>query len=253
MRVLGQMVVRNEADRYLDCSLSWHLPILDGLHVYDDRSTDDSVDLATSHGAVVTTRDPDVPSFVQHEGQFRQAAWRAFEAAMMPEAGDWVLAIDADEFLVSRAHEADSLWSAVNEALQNGWVARMVRIPEVFAVSNEHGELTQPQVRMDGYWGGIQGTRLFSYQPHGQFSNKPMGSGSEPTYVAGNGPWGPPTDDLFLLHYGYAFTADQQAKYARYSQLVHGHSNAHVESIITEPTLVRWDGPMIDVWQGRRC
>lgn len=73
--IYSYMVTRNESSRYLDACLSWNLPHIDGLAVYDDHSTDDTVELARQHGAKATIRSDDVPSFMEHEGQFRQAAW----------------------------------------------------------------------------------------------------------------------------------------------------------------------------------
>lgn len=255
MRILGQMVVRNEADRYLDCSLRWHMAILDGVHVYDDRSDDNTAALAYSHRVQLTERPDGVPSFLEHEGHFREAAWRAFEFAMAPTEDDWVLAFDADEFLTSPHDEIASLDTACREANHYGWLARKIAIPEVFAVTvTDDGDLIEPQVRMDGYWGSIIGTRLFRYQRGGHFAERPMGSGSEPTYVAEAGQWGPPADNLFLVHYGYAFPEDQRLKHERYSRLMqNGHADRHIASIVEPPSLVRWDGPAIDVWRGQRA
>ena len=70
-----------------------------------------------------------------------------------------------------------------------------------------------------------------------------MGCGSEPTYV-GSGRHTKAPDGLFLMHYGYARKADQKAKHERYTSLAeHGHADKHVQSIVTRPSLRRWDGP----------
>jgi glycosyltransferase involved in cell wall biosynthesis len=253
-RLLVQMVTRNEADRYLDSSLAWHFDIFDGIHVYDDRSDDDTVQLAEQTGCEVTQRPLNEPSFLEHEGNFRQAGWHAFEDVFGPTLDDWILALDADEFLLARADEQDRLWQVIDEAERLAAGAVFVPIPEVFEVETDDSDgclqMSRPKVRVDGYWGQIVGTRLFRYQPGGLFANRRLASGSEPTYVSHARKFR--TTDLWLMHYGYADPRDKLAKYERYSGMSHFHNDAHIRSIMEEPVLVPWDGPAIDIWRGRR-
>jgi glycosyltransferase involved in cell wall biosynthesis len=253
-QLIAQMVIKDEAGRFLDHSLEWHGGIFDAIHVYDDGSTDDSVEIALDHGCYVTKRPFTVPSFLKHEGKFRQAAWRAMEEKIQPTLDDWVFAIDADEFVVSHRDESAQLNAICRDAEQGGARAVLIHIPEVFDTEVvEDGAdtvLVKPRVRVDGFWGRIAGTRLFRYQPFGVMADKTMASGSEPTYVTG----APRIDarDLWLMHYGYADPADRKAKYERYTGAQHFHSDAHVRSIAEPPDLVAWDGPSVDVRRGRR-
>jgi hypothetical protein len=253
VRVLLHSCVKNEANRYWDSWLDWHVPIFggDNVHIYDDRSDDETTDMAREKKAVVSDGSEEV-TFLKHEGQFRQAAWDQFERRMKPEQGDWVFCIDADEFLIGRDDEQSALYRACEWANHQRRGALMVSIPEVFRTDlQEDGKLTNPQVRVDGWWGKIAGTRLFAWQPGGKFSGKAMGCGSEPTYVT-TAPRSS-LQGLWLLHFGYARPEDVKAKYNRYRSLaVHGHADAHVESIPQPPQLVSWDGPLIDVHLGRR-
>jgi hypothetical protein len=84
----------------------------------------------------------------------------------------------------------------------------------------------------------------------GQFADRVMASGSEPTYV----PRAPHVSlqNVWLLHYGYARPEDVAAKYERYTARPGGHSDTHIQSIVAEPQLVPWDGPLIDVYLGAR-
>ena len=232
MSIFALMVTRNEADRYLRRALSALHPAVDGIFVYDDQSTDDTIDVARHYGAWTATRPDNVPRFLDHEGRFRQAAWEKFCETAVPEVGDWVLAVDADELVVADGNAKDILASATDHL--GAW---NIRIPETFDIRDG-----VPYVRTDGYWGSIMGTRFFAYQPNGTFADRPMASGSEPTFV-------PPVrrvlERFWLLHLGYAKAEDRVAKHQRYSTRT-GHGDSHVASIIRPPTLRRWDGPSIE-------
>jgi Glycosyl transferase family 2 len=242
MRILGLTVGRNEADRYLSPMLSNISPALDGHLFFDDRSNDDTRQIAVKAGCEVVMRPPSVPSFITHEGQFRMAAWLTLQRVFTPRDGDWILAIDCDEFLVAKEELNYQMRSEIAHAVQRipHTVGLRLPIPEVFAIG-PHG---RPRIRVDGLWGTIGGPRLFAWYPGGTYSDKAMGSGAEPTYVA-RGPF-QNAQDLWLMHYGYAHTEDQKAKHERYTALDnHGHLDAHVQSILTTPKLEDWHGPYI--------
>lgn len=230
-RILGSIVARNEVGRYLGDVIGWHLEFLDGVHLYDDQSDDGTVDVASRAGAVVDVRSDDVRPFLEHEGEFRQAAWQSFEVDMQPLPGDWVLSIDADEFFCSPdAQERDALELLKSFARSQDANATRVRIDEVFDVI-----AGVPQKRVDGFWAQISAPRMFRYESGGRFANRRMGCGSSPTYVA-------PVDATALacgiLHYGYAHSEDRLEKHHRYSSIVHhGHNTRHIDSILKPATL----------------
>lgn len=235
-RVHGLLCVRNEADRYLKTCIEWNKTFLDTLFVYDDQSTDDTAEIARSLGAWVETRPDNRLSFLEHEGEFRQASWEAFEIAMNPDVGDWVLAFDADEFLIG-PRGLDAGWllrhTAASLAVNHSLGCRLV-IREVFGIDEASGA---PLVRTDGFWGGITGLRLFQYRTGGRFTNRKLGCGSTPFYVE-------PIEDsslLELLHFGYARQEDRIAKHDRYFDQP-GHNKTHIDSILGEPVLVPWQG-----------
>jgi hypothetical protein len=188
---------------------------------------------------------------MDHEGQFRGAMWKEFERLCRPEPGDWVLAIDADEFLVDIEGRHDAGPGGVLGTLRGTCAANFTHtairlpIPEVFGWSGE-----RPLVRKDGYWGAITGNRLFRHQADGVFANKDMGCGSEPTYVAGSS-ISRQNFGLNLLHFGYAHEGDRNEKYARYSKR-QGHNPAHINSILQQPILELWPGQVPEIWRGVR-
>lgn len=234
-RIFGHVCVKNEAGRYLAESLAWHAEFCDEIHVYDDRSTDDTVEIAEDAGAIVTVRPERMPSFLTHEGNFRQAAWKDFQSKVDATYDDWVLAFDADEFLATpNESERDALERLVQMSRVEKAISWKLRVDEIFGVDEEG----TPLRRTDGYWSNISAVRFFKYRPVSQFANRPMASGSVPTYAlldpadATNMPVG-------ILHYGYVRPEDRDAKYQRYTSVLrNGHSSAHVKSIVMEPTLV---------------
>lgn len=254
-RLLGYMVTKNEADRYLDACLDHGACFLDGLALYDDQSTDETVQLAGKHSVKWCTRTGDVPAFLEHEGRFRQAAWDWFEDVLSPEPGDWVLALDADEFLVAE----DDIRARVNKLIEvaerrDAWSIRL-RIPEVFDAELVGEDpyprrLENPRIRTDGFWGKIAGTRLFRWEGGGRFRDKSMGCGAEPDYVSKRS-ISEESSGVFLMHYGYAHPDDRATKHERYTTLIdHGHNNGHIQSIVQEPRLESWTGPVAEVWRG---
>lgn len=246
LRILGNTVMYNEAHRYLFQCMEWHSGVFDGISAFDDGSTDDSVAIAESFGAQVQIRGPLVPSFMDHEGRFRQAAWEWFEESQKPEAGDWVFAFDADEFLFGTEDEHSLLMQKCLMANEEGVGAFNVQVPEVWATLDGG---VDPQIRVDGYWASNTHTRLFKWEPDGKYRDKAMGCGSEPTFVAQA--QSENLKSMYLLHYGYADPDDRREKYERYSgHRNHGHNAAHILSIIQSGQLRAWDGPCTRVERG---
>lgn len=236
-RLIGSMVIKNEKDRYLEDCINHAFTFLDEIFVYDDRSSDGSAELAMDLGCRVVRRPDSRPSFLNHEGKFRYAAWRAFEQVMQPNLADWILSFDADEFPVASQDIRKTLEVAIGRAESSGAVGIVLPFPEIFKI-DEQGFWA----RTDGLWNSIRGPRLFKYDVNGQWSDKSMGCGSEPDYVA-KGKTSDQNYGINVLHLGYAKDEDKKAKYERYSSLAqHGHNNSHIESIVKEPKLELWQG-----------
>lgn len=234
--VYGLTVMGNEAHRYLWDFVHNVLDAVDVLFVYDDGSTDGGDEFVRSYTNIVYQRRPrQVPSFLEHEGRFRQASWEAFERYIAPTSNDWVLSIDTDEVLVGPSSCRPCDLKPVLDRAEHSGVVLLDR-PEVWM----HDKNGWPLLRKDGFWGGIRCTRLFRYQPHGSVKDVPMACGSEPTYVSRRP--NVPGHPLQLLHYGYCDDeGDRMEKYNRYMTYP-GHDPGHVASILRKPTLVPWDG-----------
>lgn len=245
MKLYVHIPVRNEAGRYLEACLSWASTFADAIHVYDDDSDDDTRLIADKYAAVSAREGP--PSFADHEGLFRQGAWNAFEDTFRPDVGDWVLALDADEFLVgTRDNIRPQLEELIGHAERNQYTGIEFPVIEIFDAT--FGDEMTLQRRTDKYWRFINEVRLFPYQVDALFAGKDSGCGSRPTYADQKTL---NVSDLWLLHLGYARPEDRRAKYDRYLG-TRGHNPTHVASIIQAPTLEPWSGFVPPIWTGER-
>lgn len=234
-RIIGHMVTRNEYGRYLQQSLLWLMERVDEVVVYDDQSDDGTLEYLRATGVAVARRPDEVPSFLEDESRFRQAAWRFLESTAWPGGADWILSVDADEFLVTD-DAAETVNDALNQAIAcaqaESCLAVNFNVREVFGYDR-----CTPLVRKDAYWGGITACRLVRWRQGATFTPCPEGGGSVPTSWMD---WRHMASNLSLLHLGYARAGDRQSKHDRY---VGGrHNPTHIASILRPGVLAPWAG-----------
>lgn len=222
MRILGHMVVRNEADRFLAQCLGALIELTDQVAVFDDQSDDATVDIARDLGAIVAARADDETPFLVHEGQFRNTAWQWMEATLQPERGDWIFVVDADQ-LIYGATPTDLL-GEITEA-KHDTTALCLHVDELWA-------LNPARRRTDGWWGHILSTCLFRWHPGSRIADKVLACGSVP--LEGRKAT---IETPRLAHLGYVREADRVAKYERYHGKP-GHNPSHVSSIIDRSPLL---------------
>ena len=226
--LIANMVMKNEADRYLPEVLETLSGIADKIVITDDGSTDDSVAVAGQYTDIVYQSEKSL--FEEHEGNLRQNAWNNLSENAV--RGDWILCIDADELLY-----IDKLKVPLDR-----WMSQTrydVLGVKFFHMWNEN------QFRVDKAWRPNIGTRLFRFFPNGKFADKKLACGSEPSYIHTLIRQGKflPEPGFHIKHLGYLKDEDKQMKYNRYMKLNHGdyHSLNHIKSIIDpNPTLVNW-------------
>ena len=206
--LVAHLVARNEADRYLSACLAALAPLVDHIHLFDDRSTDATPFIADAMGVEVHVRPISCPSFLDHEGQFRQAAWESM--GTLPQ-GSWVVCVDTDEFFSAPLPDPEGFGKAF-------------QVREIFDVVDG-----QAMVRIDGYWDRVIAARMAPWSANSEFPDIPMGCGSLPIEL-GAGEF-EVVDQPAILHYGYANPDDRLAKYHRYRNH-RGHNPRHVESIV---------------------
>lgn len=237
-RILGHMVTHNEMDRYLTTTIPWLASLVDDIHVYDDRSFDGTFDYLQRAGVAVERRPQAAPSFSEDEGRFRGGAWQRMEARLRPGPRDWILCVDADEFVVPAIANAASgrveLQTAIANARLSGRQAISFAVAEIFGFDGDGW----PAQRVDGFWGSIRACRLVAWRNGAYFPPRASGGSVPESWDHGHDP----IPGLQILHLGYARQEDREIKSKRYLA-ARGHSLKHVMSILDTPTVVPWDGP----------
>ena len=225
MKLVAQMIVRNELDRYLEPCVFALLEFVDELRIVDNGSTDGTAEfLAGIPAARVLEHDEQM---FRNEGRARNVL---LDWTLEAEA-DWVLTLDADELVADgallRSHLESGLCDrpAVTLCMQEVWEAE----PERFFVrvdggwrSHEIASLWKPpdRRRRGGEW---------------RIVDRALACGREPIavrrfmqtrqYVIAG---------IEILHFGWANPAERKTRAARYAEHDGGkfHAGSHLESIL---------------------
>lgn len=232
--IIGSMITFNEADRYLEASLTRLVDICDKVFVADDQSTDDSLEIARDLGCQTWVRPDEIPTFSKHEGAFRQAAWDQMAKQLRVREGQWILSVDADEYFSGTEAQLKQL---VKDAQTRECYSFPFR--EVWS-------LDPLQVRTDGFWASNLNRRMRKFTPNAKFRDVSMGCGSVPVCRAAT-----EIHKMPILHYGYAVEEDRKRKSEFYNSLEHGHNNSHIQSILKKPQLEDLD-IRVEFWKGRK-
>lgn len=230
MKIYAITVLHNEENRYLRGFLEHHKNAWDGWHILDDQSTDASFaiceEVLVGTNAVIERRPDDIPSFMQHEGEFRGYSWDRMVECFEPTVDDWIVIIDADEFMTP-----DSDLRGLLEEIDRDVDGLRVYVPEIHG-KNGDGILLK---RTDRYWDRTRALRVARYSEVGYSlkRHKPHACGV-PDYSRNT--ITPP--GITFLHLGYLSGTDKRAKYEKYKQNNYfGHNSTHIESILKAPYL----------------
>lgn len=220
MTLRVSMIARNEEHRFLTEAMSCIVEMGAYAYVTDDASEDHTAGICQDFGATVRTNER--PKFWEHEGKARQEHLDWMD--QFCKEGDWILALDADETISN----PEDLESVIHSAEMLKSTAISLHLYEFW---------TPTEYRIDGLWFGTATPRLYKWQPGGKINDRPMGCGSEPTYVAQASRFN--QERCHLLHWGYVRPEDRERKHRAYSTRLggHGHNTTHVDSIVTEPML----------------
>lgn len=229
MKLIANMVGKNEADRFLIPVLEHLKNIVDEIVFTDDCSDDPTMAIAKDFGCH-TYQTPE-PLFSKHEGQLRQTAWS--NLVKHAQKGDWILAIDCDEKL----YTTDPSLNLEYLCNQKDYDVLNIKFYHMW---------NETQYRVDKAWVPNNSSRLFKFYPYGTYADRKMACGSEPSYVQmliSNHRYLVNTG-LVMQHLGYVKDEDKIMKYERYTKLDGGdfHAMAHIESIADmNPTLIDWN------------
>lgn len=243
-RIIAHMVVRNEEDRFLDAALKWNSQWVDDVHVYDDASEDATLSVALRHTSLVGSRPSEAVSFAEDESALREAAWQNMIDVVKPVSSDFIICLDADEFLIGNHKETprEAMEKTCDYIDAVGAMSAGVKRLIVW----EWGEI--PMFRIDGFWGKDRQVRLAKFNPKAKtFRKAALGCGSMPQYAAKSTTQ---TVSYFsIMDLGYAIEGAPEAKYAFYkSRTGDAHNAAHIDSIIQKPKLSGWHGQVPKVF-----
>jgi glycosyltransferase involved in cell wall biosynthesis len=225
VKLVASMIVKNELGRYLPECVGHLRDFCDLVVVLNDGSTDRTgewLDDNSDERMVVQHLDPADGFFAGHEGRKRQALLDF----TLKQGPDWVLAIDADEFVSDGA----PIRAYLDEPRQIG----SLEIEEVWKADN-----AGLMIRIDGGWrphpipclwsGHIRERRGHPLQ----IMDRALSCGREPLVVRRQFHRARPTG-ASLLHFGWAMESGRRERYERYVTADGGrfHQNAHLDSIM---------------------
>jgi len=224
VRLSAVIITHNEADRIGECVR--RASFCDEVLVVDSHSTDGTRELAAAAGARVIERD--WPGYRSQK-----------EFAVQAAAHEWVLCLDADEYVTPRLREEIERLRVAGFKSHAGW--DMPRALNYFGAFLRHG-LTYPDRHL----------RLFNRQ-HGGWRGREIHE-----YIAVTGSVGHLRGDL--EHYAYRSLSHQLTKLERYAELVarEHHSagkSAGVAKILLRPLWRFFSGYVLrlgflDGWRG---
>lgn len=229
-RLVGAMLVRNEAGRWLERVLEQLTAICDETVVLDDASTDGTPTVCRRYPRTRVTRS-DVPQFERDELVLRQALWSQATGAAGP--GGWVMILDADETLEPAAVTG---------------LRRLLRLADQWDVDGLAFRLFDmwdaDHYRDDALWRAHYYPAAFAvrYDPARDYAwhRQPLHCGRFPVGASRR-----PLDTRYRIqHWGWSRPEDRQRKYLRYVQLDPdgrwGSPEQYASILDPNPHLVRW-------------
>jgi glycosyltransferase involved in cell wall biosynthesis len=225
MKLVASLIVKDEADRYLENCIWSLLDFCDEIRVFDDGSRDGTVGILTQDawGERVKVSGRPHSTFYQHEGYARQDA---LDWALRANP-DWLLAIDADEFIADGRQ--------LRKALTRSTAAVVtLRMQEIWCADED-----VLCVREDGGWREHQSP--VCYQPSAllahelRIADRQLACGRVPPAVVQRHQRAMGEDSMTeILHFGWANPEARAARHARYVEHDQGrfHASAHLASIM---------------------
>lgn len=231
MKLCASVIIRDELDRYLGPCLEALLEFCDEIRILDDSSSDGWEETLRpgwgAAGARVLVHRHTVEDRNAHDSFHLHAAARtALMRFTLEGNADYVLAIDADEFVTDGA--------SIRSACEKGPEAVSTVITEVWEACDEI-----LCTREDGGWrqhpiANVWSTARFRGEVL-KLTDRGTATGRVPDIVhrAKAIPSGAAT-----LHFGWSNRADRAERYARYGGPNEGHASQHVKSIMWPDELV---------------
>lgn len=223
MRVAASLIVHNELDRYLIPCLMHLQKWVDVIVILDDNSTDGTQDVlrGLTWDCEVVVRGNESVTFRENEG----AARSTLSELTLEQQPDWVLAIDADEFVGNGTQ--------VRECLEtdNGPLVWKLCMSEVWKVNSE-----KMYIRIDGGWRPHEAPILWSTRIAGQhgIQAKELASGRVSSEVLRENSRRAGVTGQQVFHFGWTSEPERERRWRRYHEQDGGrfHASQHIASIM---------------------
>lgn len=220
LKLVTQMIVRNEEHRYLREVLTSISEYADKIVVLDDASTDRTPEICQSFPKVILKRRYGKPLWPVNESKLRTELWEMVRK-LKP---DFVLTQDADEFF------DNSFKKRLPELLNSKWDWIAFRLLDMW---------TKDSYRIDGYWSPTF-RRLF------RFRDVPFGikgrihAGCIPRYVVESN-HGTCVIDIRVKHFSWMGEENRNQKLKLYEKIPMTGINAeHFQSVTKPARLKKW-------------
>ena len=229
INLLLSMIVKNEADRYLEQALQSAKEYVDFILIVDDASTDETINLCEEILAEFPHHIlPLEKSLFENETQLRALQWRESQK-LNPE---WILVLDADEFF------EESIVSEIDQLLASDKDAHYFRLYDFWSGS---------EYREGDWWQAHKYYRPFLVRNKPDinytFPDAAQHCGRFPQEIV-HFPYA--LSNVRIKHMGWSKKEDRQKKYQRYLKLDPGGqfgNLAQYNSILDEhPTLIPFEG-----------
>jgi glycosyltransferase involved in cell wall biosynthesis len=231
MKIYSMMRIRNEA-RWIARVIHAQLSIVDRILVFDDHSTDNTIEICESFEKATVLRSP-------FEGldETRDKNYLIEQVEQIARAGDFILAIDGDEELAPGSCE--EILKLVNRPAG----------PDCYRFQILYLWDRPDQIRVDRWYSDFRRPSLFRLHPGARFSSG-HGGGFHCGNVVGAKSVG--NCGVELLHWGYMNREDRIRKYYWYNSedkqpvpaIEDGYKHMVVGDLFPADSRFRWAGPL---------
>jgi glycosyltransferase involved in cell wall biosynthesis len=236
MEITLLSVCRNEEESgHIQKFLKWNTPLFDNAVIYDDASTDNTVQILMESGVDLIQNDI---SFFRNELLIRESLLE--EAKRLYPKTDWFIILDMDEILTCTRQEIETL---IDEAQQKQCTGISFKLVNLWK--------SEIYYRIDEYFDKVSKTHLWKNEPNMNFSGE---SGLHRELHPNSIKRIYKQDSLRILHLGFSTQRKIVTKYSNYKNL--GQEGRNLWRLIDERSLRTKNladikqslGSKIDLW-----